>query len=206
MIVVDLRGMPDILAHNKGRKDQPRPPFRAPTDLGHDAAILVHQTGVAGISATGDWVENYGARAREHRMRSWVYHVVAFGDGVVAVAHSAVRYTYHANQANRFAVAVAIEGLYPRTEREREARHSDLTDEGAEAGALAISLARDMLADLGVKSPCIITHRQSSDQRGADPGEVVMQRIVKPAAAFLSIPIAHDYTIGSGRPTPEEWR
>lgn len=212
---LDLRS-PDI--RPPSGKWEPRQSPREIEPTGRYAALIcAHQFGVVFSTsarqraAAGGDVE----LARARRTLRTPYHVsalVATGRPQVVTAWGADLYTNHAGALNRYSIGLGIEGLYPRDERQRAARHTAHPCSGAraaleaavpEALSACVDLLREVLppgARIG-----LVTHCQSSDDRGADPGELLM-RLLVPAAADLGVDLVPDLVWGSGLPWPSSWR
>lgn len=185
------------------------------------AAILIHQFGtVLGTSprqreAAGGDIE----LARARRCVAQPYHVTALcARGTPGVVRNwPVRtYTYHAGSANAWTVGLGIEGRYPRDEAERAERHTAPPGsaalaalEAAAPAALAslASLVRAALdrAGAGGAAIALVTHRQSSADRAADPGELLLRILLTPALHLGLVPLP-DLVVSDGRPWPASWR
>lgn len=185
------------------------------------AAILIHQFGtVLGTSprqreAAGGDIE----RARARRCVAQPYHVTALcARGTPGVVRNwpVSSYMHHAGPANAWTVGLGIEGRYPRDEAERAERHTAPPGsaalaalEAAAPAALAAlaSLVRAALdrAGAGGAAIALVTHRQSSADRAADPGELLLRILLKPALHLGLVPLP-DLVVSDGRPWPASWR
>jgi hypothetical protein len=176
----------------------------------HQFAVVFSTSAQQRAAAGGD-VE----LARARRTLRTPYHVsalVATGRPQVITAWSADLYTNHAGALNRYSIGLGFEGLYPRDERQRSTRHTAPPGSAArraleaavpEALSACVELLREVLpsgARIG-----LVTHCQSSSDRGADPGELLM-RLLVPAAEDLGVDLVSDLVWGSGRPWPSSWR
>ena len=159
--------------------------------------IVVHQTATPfGVdrwqlkTAGGDW-----GLAHRRRFMETPYHYVLTLQGELLLVHPIHRWTYHAGPANRASIGVAFEGRFPAFERKRTKKHTTVT-----LGVLAAWRAhwtRILERHSGLD---VVTHRQVTRRRGADPGEWIMRNVIQGQRVDLS------WTIGSGKPIPKEWR
>ena len=165
--------------------------------------IVVHQTAVEfGVSKrllkkhNGDRVA-----ARRERFQSVPYHAIFTLDGECLLIHPLERWTYHAKGApNRHAVGVAFEGLFPELEAKRKSRHTMPSERVMDAWVSTAPALWEYLVDTIGREVPVVTHRQCSRIKTADPGEIVMGVV---NAGFN----AHDrsWTRAGGRPQPDEW-
>jgi hypothetical protein len=205
-VIRDFRDEPTCLSRDRWRPEIVRSmPLAAA--WGVDAAICFHQTAcLFGVSAgqlraaQGDY-----ELARARRMLQLPYHSVAMRDQVVRV-HPWTRYTHHANSANALTVGLAVEGLFPLREVERRERHTEITVVQTELALSAVALAAGELRKAGAERIGVVVHAQFSRDRWADPGELVMQRIVIPAIERCDLVALPEIAVGGGRPWPAEWR
>lgn len=189
-------------------------PWPEPAEIGGcDALVLVHQTGCVFGTTARQRAQASGDRelARARRLLAHPYHYAALGATGVgqALALWPLRaYTYHANGGNRYAVGLGIEGRWPRFERERAARHlprPDAAEALVEAAREALAWAVEDLRAAGAALVGIVTHRQTSGDRLADPGEYLLGALAPSAAGLgcLGIP---EWVRDDGKPWPREWR
>ncbi|HHO58536.1 MAG TPA: N-acetylmuramoyl-L-alanine amidase [Oceanithermus profundus] len=177
--------------------------------------IIVHQTGIE-FGVNDKQVKRAGSIAEAHRRRflKVKYHYVVTTAGEALQIHPLERHTYHAGKrANRWTVGVAFEGRFPRFERERADRHTKLTSFMLDVYSSAFtSILEDIHLILRTAEPGmaeglpVSTHRQISKNRKADPGELLMQRVVIPAIPRTPAALDLDWVVGSGSKAPKEWR
>ena len=159
--------------------------------------IVVHQTATPfGVSkrqlkaAGGDW-----GVAHRRRFAVTPYHYVLTLQGELLVVHPIHRWTYHAGPANRTSIGVAFEGRFPGSEDRRGPRDTTVT-----LGVLAAWRAhwtRILERHPGLD---VVTHRQVTRRRLADPGEWIMRNVIQGQR------VDPTWTMGSGKPIPREWK
>lgn len=132
------------------------------------------------------------------RARSVPYHLSVFEGGVVVWAWAPTIASWTSNGFNRASISIGVGGRFPELERRRTAAHSRL--EAFEAGLVeALRAVAERLPGL-----VLVTHRQSSRSRRADPGEA-LARVAVRAAAGLGLAVDFGRTVGTGAPAPACW-
>lgn len=166
-------------------------------DLSAIKYLVLHQWGAHAslVRQRGESLEDCAIR----RARSTVYTADVFEGDVIVWAWDPSIVAWSSNGWNRTSVSLSVGGLFPRYEAKRTSAHSDLHD--FEAGLVR---ALEMMA---ARFPGItlVTHCQSSKHRLADPGEA-LARVAVREAQRLGLPVDFDMVLGTGHPTPLEWR
>ena len=178
----------------------------------YDGAIMAHQLGcVLGTSARQRAAVG-GDRelARVERCLRLPYHAVglcATGEPRIVGTWRPEIYTWHGGPANAWTAGLGIEGRYPLAESGRLSRHTAPPGSAARAAleVAAPSALRALAEVMPAGRICLITHRQTSSDRGADPGELVI-RLLAPQARALGIVAEPDLVLGGGQPWPASWR
>jgi hypothetical protein len=170
--------------------------------------IVIHQTGKE-YSVTSNQIRIRGSahdalHARAAKVKA---HVVVFNGeragvecGHVIYNNPLSWYVYHAHELNSRSLGIEIEGLY-------SARNENIIPQyvidGAKKGLkFLVNEGRRQ----GMPIKYIWAHRQSSSERGNDPGPEIWQKVVLDyAVPVLGLEIQPDFTIGDGRPIPESW-
>lgn len=132
------------------------------------------------------------------RARSVPYHLTAFASGPVVWAWPTEVASWASNGFNRTSLAIGVAGRFPALERDRHLGHSRVEDfeEGLVEALAAVALNLPGLT--------IVTHRQASRARLADPGEALAQLAVR-VADQLGLAVDFDRTIGTGAACPAAW-
>jgi hypothetical protein len=162
--------------------------------------ITIHQTGVgSGFGITAQQLARAGGsrrRALEERAKRTPYHVfysprerVSFGQWDPA------RYTFHGHGLNARTIGWAYDGNVQKV-------GEPLDVDGAQASLRATIR---YLKDRGVPIKYLFAHRQSSADRGGDPGARFWFEVVIPVAESEGLePLQVVY--GSGKTIPDSWR
>lgn len=162
--------------------------------------VVLHQTAVEFGVSSRQLAQAGGDRvmARRQRFRRVPYHYLLTLDGELLKLHPLDAWTYHAKGApNRASIGVCCEGLFPRFERDRTAKHTMPRPEWA---AQLVQVELDVVRQLGRKLP-LVTHAQCSRVKRADPGEAVMRAASKGWGMH-----DREWTRAGGVPQPAEWR
>lgn len=170
--------------------------YSKPRDLAAVQFIVLHQWGAHARlkQRPGESLEACAVR----RAQSTPYHVSVFEGDVVVVAWSFAIATWAANGFNRTSISIGVGGRFPELEARRAGVHSQL--EVFEAGLLeALRVVAEALP-----GRTLVTHRQASKNRRADPGEA-LARVAAQAAAGLGLAVDYSRTIGTGAPAPASW-
>lgn len=170
--------------------------YPEPRPLAAVQLLVLHQWGAHASlrRRPGESVEACAVR----RARSVPYHLSVFAGGVVVWAWSPAIAAWSSNRFNRSSISVGVGGRFPELELRRTASHSPV--EQFEAGLVeAIGVIAARLPGL-----VVVTHRQSSASRRADPGEA-LARVAARAAAGLALEVDYARTIGTGSPAPACW-
>lgn len=169
--------------------------YPAPRLLSEVQLLVLHQWGAHASlrRRKGESLEACAIR----RARSVPYHLSVF-EGVVVWAWSPTISAWSSNRFNRSSISIGIGGRFPELEARRTASHSRL--EVFEAGLVeALQVVAARLPGL-----VVVTHRQASQSRRADPGEA-LARVAARAAAGLALEVDYARTIGTGSPAPACW-
>ena len=195
--MIDLRDQPVVLSPDRWRPGVERVGV---------TLICLHQLGCElGTSARQRAAAGSREAARVQRCRRLPYHAVALRTGEAVLVHPLARYTYHAGNLNRLTVGLGIEGRYPLAEAGRAARHSEWA-EAVEIAAIECGLLlAGQIQAAGSQRVGVVTHRQSSRHRLADPGEMIVRRVGL-ALERHGLTLQRDETWGDGSPWPAAWR
>ena len=159
--------------------------------------VVLHQWGAHAdlVLRRGETLEECAAR----RARSTVYNLDVFEDNVLVWAWDPAIVAWSSNGWNRSSISIGVGGKFPKFEKNRTSAHSSIAD--FETG---IVLALEVVAERfpGIQ---IVTHRQSSKMRVADPGEAIATIAVREAPR-LGLTIDFDTVLGTGHPCPAKWR
>jgi hypothetical protein len=157
--------------------------YKPPRDMSQITGITIHHVGVA---AVGD-----GA------VHKFTYHVVVHDDGKVYWLHPFETYLLHGHSLNKDTIAISVSGAFGKSSIE-------LSPEQAAGLRRAIAWVTQAANAQGADIREIWTHRQSSKDRGLDPGRSPYREGVMWAQNTLGL--AHDpnQTRG-GLVIPEIW-
>lgn len=181
-------------------------------DPAHVDAVCLHQT----ACRFGPFAD---AGKRHLRALSVPIHAMAFRDGTVVLPYPVEYCLWHGNGWNARSLGLEIEGHFagleadPRTRAVRgglDGYHVEGADDLPEA---ALAAARRAVYELvargraaGMPIRYLVTHRQSSEDRRADPGQLIYREVgLAYAVAELGLEALPDAHVGSGRPVPVEW-
>lgn len=170
--------------------------YPEPRDLAAVRLVVLHQWGAHASLRPMPGEDRDGAAVR--RARSTPYHLSVFASGPVVWAWPASVCSWASNRFNRASVAIGVGGRFPALERDRSEFHSR-ADDFAEG-------LTEALAAIALESPglTIVTHRQASRHRLADPGEALARIAVRVARDLgLSVDLAR--VVGTGAPCPASW-
>jgi N-acetyl-anhydromuramyl-L-alanine amidase AmpD len=132
-------------------------------------------------------------------------HFVSLPDGLVVQLHPLSARLLASNGFNQRSVAIEFAGNLQSTNgkwwRPEKYGRDKLTAAQVESGRKLLRL----LAGQGIRF--VFGHRQSSADRGNDPGPEIWPTVAQWAIDQLGVDDGRpDYAIDSGRPIPEEWR
>ncbi len=180
---------------------------RNPKDV---TGIVIHQTGVH-YSVSGNQIEAAGGDRHEALHRRGLLlkaHMVVFNGKTAGVrCNHALHVTpldwflYHGHGLNSRSLGIEIEGNYPMKMKE-ELASPELVRAAREAIKYMVQKGRRM----GMPIKYIWAHRQSSKNRGRDPGEELWKKVVlEYAVPVLGLKLQPDLTTGTGRSIPSRW-
>lgn len=174
-------------------------------------ALCLHQT----ACRFGPFAD---AEKRHARALGVPIHALAFRDGTVVLPYLVDYYLWHGNGWNARSLGLEVEGHFagveadPRTRALAPLRGSSV--DGADGlDDVALAAARRAVYELvargraaGMPIRYLVAHRQSSEDRRGDPGELVYRRVgLEYAVAELGLEPLSAAHVGSGRPVPVEW-
>lgn len=201
MIVRDFRDRPvdpnsDRVRHGVVRE--------LPLDVEADALICVHQLACT-LGVSRGQIEEAGdrAEARARRAARLPYHTVVLRDQIVRV-HPWTRYANHAGLLNAPSVGLGVEGHYPRDEQRRRSHHDRLSRDHSRLVEHALVLVVDELRSAGAGRIDLVTHRQASADRAADPGAEILGA-VRGVCDRLGVRLQRARVWGDGAPWPDSW-
>lgn len=188
----------------------------------------VHPGGVYERVRTRQWSEVHGITLHQtacllgERPERWVNVGAHYGvtrGGQTFWLHDETDRIVHGNEWNAQCVGVECDGLYAGVEGARRLATTwdDPTTKWRETPMLptdelvaaTLNLGRRIkrrIEEHGGKLRVIVSHRQSSDTRESDPGEVIWKRVALVLHAEFAISDGGPgFKVGDGRPNPEEW-
>ena len=148
---------------------------------------------VVGITLHNWGVKNVGRSA--HRKGS--YHLSIHNDGTVYLVHPFNTYLYHGHGLNRSTIGISL-GHMP-------SRGESLTPQQRAGLRKALSYAVAEIRRQGGRADFLYAHRQSSEDRGADPGAAVWTEAVSYGRG-LGLATEPERTWGTGQAIPAGWR
>lgn len=154
----------------------------------------------------GATIEAQAQRMALHQ-RFWTvpYHWIGLLNGDVLHNNDITRKTFHGNGGNGPLIGVALEGNFPGLERNRKPSH-DIADEHViETGRATLRKGVLDSRDKGAPVEWLFAHRQYSDGRVGDPGEMFWREIGRPVARELDLQIDYEFAHGSGLRICREW-
>lgn len=163
------------------------------------AGITVHQTGCNMPSTPYGW-------------RNLNAHIGITQEGTCVLVNEFTDMIYHAQGLSIKTIGIEVEGNFPGVKDNPRT----LWKAGGPAASINSAMIRAFIKALrvveheteryGGKIRFINAHRQSSENRRADPGEEIWQKMVLPATLALNASDGgNDFYLGSGRPVPNEW-
>lgn len=151
-------------------------------DMADVTGITLHQVGVANVG--------------DAAVPKMTYHLVVH-KGDVYLIHPFNTYLYHGHRFNRQTVGISVSGLY--------GPNTPLSAEDADALRRAITYARNEIRNQGGRPKYILAHRQSSADRGGDPGPAIWQEGALWAERNLGMQTLPDHAVDTGNPIPDSW-
>ncbi len=170
--------------------------YPAPRSLDDVELLVLHQWGAHASlrPSRGETLEECAVR----RSRSVPYHLSVFAGGVAVWAWCATISSWASNGFNRASIAIGVGGRFPELEGRRLPTHSKV--DAFEAGLIeALAAVAELLP-----GRTVVTHRQSSRARRADPGEA-LARIAAREAPRLGLKVDYSRSLGSGGACPSTW-
>lgn len=144
-------------------------------------------------------------------------HWVVYPDGSKYWLHEANRKVVHANGWNNQTIGIEISGLFAGVEGDLSTvwdnpdtpyRETASSPTHAQIDAVKMIIRHDyaLIRAHGGTPTVIVSHRQSSDQRRADPGSRAWKEVALTMMKELGLTDGGaGFAIGSGLPNPEEW-
>jgi len=145
---------------------------------------------VVGITLHNWGVKDVGRAAH----KKGTYHLSIHNDGTVYLVHPFDTYLYHGHGLNRSTVGISLGDIPGAT----------LTAPQREGLRKALSYAVAEIRRQGGRADFLYAHRQSSRDRGADPGAAVWLEAVSYGWG-LGLRPDPQRTWGSGKPIPAQW-
>jgi N-acetyl-anhydromuramyl-L-alanine amidase AmpD len=168
----------------------------------HGKAATRTPTGIT-LHQTWCWFGAKSPDARHSRALGVHAHWTCFRDGVAVQAYPLEWWVHHGNGWNGTDVGIEVEGKY-------EGKIGNPIDapDGFDV-ALPIQAAREAVQETLQRHPTvryIHAHRQSSGDRGNDPGRLLWREVALWAVANLGLVAEPDRVIGTGKALPADWR
>ena len=201
----------------KARMHGAMPVHRDPAQID---TIVIHQTGVEfgvskhAIKANGG--DHSLALAR--RALDVASHTMAFRSGFFVASHPLSVYLNAAGRFNVRSCSLEIDGRYPglmdnpstlaREDLQTtwKGEPTELTEVTVDTACRALEWMVEEGARMGIEFKRIAAHRQSSDNRLADPGEEIWKRVVLGfAEPVLGLEVYRESPWRKGRPIPQAW-
>jgi hypothetical protein len=173
-----------------------KPVLFAPGDV---TALMIHQTDCffGSENQTPEWCAKRALKVAAH--------ITVFRTGLVAVSAPLDWVMNHGNAPNIFSWGIEVEGCYKGYPADTRPRNfKPLNRETEEGIRLAICLLVAEAAKRGHKLTTVLSHRQSSETRRADPGYEIWPG-AEACAMNHGILAAPTQTWAKGRPVPEVW-
>jgi hypothetical protein len=161
-------------------------------------AVVLHQV-ASNIGPAAD-----DAR-RKRRVLAWPYHAVTYDDGDTVLAHSPLLYTYHANALNKRSLGFAVEGHFAAFLGQEKALHAPYTEAQADGARRGLKRLVEDARALGCPVKHVLAHRQSSINRGGDPGEYWFKLLSRFARDELGLETLPMFKVGNGQDIPPKW-
>lgn len=168
-------------------------------------AICLHQTAVTfGVSASQIRAAGGDAQlAQFMRAKRVNAHVTAFDEGAFVAAYPLRHHVNHGNGANARSIGLEIEGLFNGAPGGARPEPTDLLIDAARAACTWIVEAA---AAEGISIRYVLAHRQYSDDRRADPGWALWQRVaLEHCERVLGLASLPTLTDRKGTPIPKVW-
>lgn len=172
--------------------------------------IVVHQTGTDFIvssrqvkNAGGDRHEALHRRALGVPVHVTVFHGKAAGVDCNHAVHAVPLdwYAYHADELNSRSLGIEIEGSYPGI-----MTIPKMSDAFVQAARDGIRYLVTEGRRMGMPIKYVWAHRQSSKDRGNDPGSEIWRKVVlEYAVPVLGLELQPDLVVGDGKPIPATW-
>lgn len=189
------------------RHDHPFKGRAQPRDVSRIIAVTIHQTAVE--FGVGRKFRNAPEREREAayhaRFESVPYHFVALRNRDLFYGNPPERYTYHGGPLNGRSIGFAVEGSFPAFTKNRKPKHTEITQERIDAWRYSFRWAVGTTRRAGAPLRYVWTHRQGSKNRAGDPGEEIMDLIIRPELEPLGLELAPAWSTGTGKPLPPDW-
>lgn len=152
------------------------------------------------------------------RWATVVAHMGVTRGGQVMWMHDFEKIVWHGNGFNASTIGIEMDGEYagiegndrtfwrPRDEPDRKPQTP--TDELVNAAIATVMWICEEVKRHGGRIAHLYAHRQSSNQRDADPGSVLWQRVAMALLEKRELELddgGPGYTVGNGLPIPVEW-
>jgi len=145
-------------------------------------------------------------------------HFFVTSGGLIIQLHDIEWLTHHAHALNEDTIGIEIEGMFAGVEGDLSNAswpqyHKVLGRKPQSLTPQQIKAARDLalwieahVAARGGRLRDYYAHRQGSDMRDRDPGQLIWRNIVLPSAADTGCGLPMDRVFGRGRTIPMVWR
>jgi N-acetyl-anhydromuramyl-L-alanine amidase AmpD len=168
--------------------------------IAHGRVVERVPTGIT-LHQSWCWFGAKSADARHLRALRVHAHWTCFRDGVAVLAYPCEWTVYHGNGWNSLDVGIELEGMH----------EPDGTLRSAPDGfdlQLVIDAGREAIRETVRRCPTVRyvhAHRQSSKDRGNDPGSLLWREVGIWAVREIGLIAEPDRVIGDGRPIPADW-
>jgi len=146
-------------------------------------SITLHQVGVDNVGDSAWW--------------KMTAHLGVTEDGRIYIIHPLNTHLYHGHGFNKRSVSIEVGGKWKKGETLPKAQRDAIRQ--------AIRMIKATVAKKGGKIRYIYAHRQSSSQRGNDPGPQIWEGAALWAEKALKLKTDPFFTTGSGLTIPPEW-
>jgi len=145
-------------------------------------------------------------------------HFFVTSGGLIIQLHDIEWLTHHAHALNETTIGIEIEGMFAGTEGDLSDSswpryHKILGRKPQTLTTAQIQAAKDLARYLqafimsrGGSLRNYYAHRQGSNTRDRDPGQLIWREIVLPSALETGCSVPSEATFGKGKSIPENWR
>jgi hypothetical protein len=161
--------------------------------------VMLHQTGCGMPASESGWLPVNA-------------HIGVTREGVIILMHPFDWEIWHGHRPSKWTIGIEIEGNFCGVPGLKGSCWTPgggphtLTKEQKNAFPVLLKIIKEEFDKNDGKWEHVLAHRQSSDQREADPGKEIWEVVGRPWMAALSANDGGDhYCTGSGKPIPREW-